>query len=156
MSIAPADYAPLDPDTYKHQARLLLAQHCARPVTLDGRQCHIHTASSSNKGRRVEMTVYMTGDPTPIDSAKVSIPEGMVTEMEILIFVGLIAGIVFAIVAGYMGQKHALIQVRKLSDEEIDDEIYWAEAFGDSTSIFHDERTRREQERPKLSPELTA
>lgn len=67
-AITAPDYAPLDQDEYKRQALLLRSLHCARPVMFDGRQAYIHTLSASVAGGRIEMTAYLTGDPTPIDA----------------------------------------------------------------------------------------
>ncbi len=67
------DYAPLDQETYRHQALLLRSLHCARPVHLEGREGFIHTLSSSQAGGRVEMTVYLAGDPAPVDSARITV-----------------------------------------------------------------------------------
>lgn len=65
-----SEYAPLDPEEYKRQLLLLRSLHCARPVILDGKQAYIHTLSASQDGGHIEMTAYMTGDPTPVDATR--------------------------------------------------------------------------------------
>ncbi len=68
-----SSYSPLDADVYRHQERLLRSLHCARPVKFHDKECFIHTLSLSVAGGHVEMTVYLTGDSTPIDSGKVEV-----------------------------------------------------------------------------------
>lgn len=63
----------LDRDTYLHQARLLRALHGARPVMHDGHSKFIHTVTAQQAGGTIEMTVYLAGDPTPIDSAQIAL-----------------------------------------------------------------------------------
>lgn len=64
---------PLDPDAYKHQARILQAQHYCRPVIVDGLQQFVQVASSRLAGGRVQMDVYLTGKPEAIDSSKITL-----------------------------------------------------------------------------------
>jgi hypothetical protein len=66
---------PLDSDAYKHQARILQAQHYCRPVIFDGREQFVHTASSRLAGGRVEMDVYLAGIAGAIDSARITLAE---------------------------------------------------------------------------------
>jgi hypothetical protein len=64
---------PLDPDAYKHQARILQAMHYCRPVIVDGLQQFVQVASSRLAGGRVQMDVYLTGKPEAIDSSKITL-----------------------------------------------------------------------------------
>lgn len=64
---------PLDPDAYKHQARILQAQHYCRPVLFDGKEQFVSVASSRLAGGRVEMDVYLAGLPGAIDSSKITL-----------------------------------------------------------------------------------
>jgi hypothetical protein len=68
-------YAPLDLAEYNRQARLVRAQHCAYPVVFDGQQRFIQVIHSRLAGGRVEMEIYLTGDPQPIDSTKIFLSE---------------------------------------------------------------------------------
>lgn len=67
------EYGPLDEAAYRHQALLLRSLHWARPVMLAGREVYIHTVSASLSGGHIEMTVYMTGDPTPTPSKLIEV-----------------------------------------------------------------------------------
>lgn len=67
------EYASLDTDAYKHQALLLRSLHCARPVHVHGREAFIHTLTASLVGGHIEMTVYLTGDPAPVDCSQVRV-----------------------------------------------------------------------------------
>jgi hypothetical protein len=69
------DYAPLDPDAYKHHALMLKSLHCARPVIHGGKSCHIQSAHVGPSGGRVAMTVYLAGSPAPIDSSEITLQE---------------------------------------------------------------------------------
>jgi hypothetical protein len=68
-------HSPLEPDAYKHQARLLLAQHSARPVLFDGKENFIQVIDSRLAGGRVDMTVYLIGNQNPIDSSRIALAE---------------------------------------------------------------------------------
>lgn len=70
-----AERTSLDPDAYKHQARILQAQHYCRPVLLDGVEQFVQVASSRLTGGRVEMDVYLAGIPGAIDSSKIVLSE---------------------------------------------------------------------------------
>jgi hypothetical protein len=74
-ALSTPEYTALDEDAYKHQRLLLKAQHCAYPVQFDGKERFIHTLTSALAGGHVEMTVYLTGSPAPIDSAQITVPE---------------------------------------------------------------------------------
>lgn len=63
----------LDPDAYRHHARILQAQHYARPVWFNGKEEFVQVASSRLAGGRIQMDVYFTGNPTAIDSALIQI-----------------------------------------------------------------------------------
>lgn len=64
----------LDHPVYTRQARLLRALHAAQPIEHAGRKQFIHTITAQQSGGAIEMTVYFTGDPTPVDSADIQIP----------------------------------------------------------------------------------
>jgi hypothetical protein len=68
-------YAPVDLAEYNRQARLLRAQHCAYPVLFDDQQRFIQVINSRLAGGRVEMEIYLTGDPQPIDSKEICLSE---------------------------------------------------------------------------------
>lgn len=65
------EHGPLDPDAYKHQARIPQALHYARPVRFEGKECFVQAAPARLAGGRVEMEVFLMGCPTPIDSTKI-------------------------------------------------------------------------------------
>lgn len=69
----------IDLPAYLRQAQLLRALHAARPVEHGGCRQFIHTVSAQQAGGRIEMTVYLTGDPTPIDSAQIALPDSAAT-----------------------------------------------------------------------------
>jgi len=64
---------PLDPDAYKHQARLLKSAHCARPVVHQGLHQFINGLTLYHDGGRVAMIVYLTGKNGGIDSSEIQI-----------------------------------------------------------------------------------
>lgn len=64
----------LDRETYTHQARLLRALHAAQPIEHEGRKQFIHTISAQQSGGAIDMTVYLAGDATPVDSTEIHIP----------------------------------------------------------------------------------
>lgn len=66
---------PLDPDAYKHQARILQALHYCRPVLHEGLNQFVQVVNSRLAGGRVQMDVYLTGKPDAIDSSKITLAE---------------------------------------------------------------------------------
>lgn len=64
----------LDRTVYTHQARLLRAPHAAQPIEHAGRKQFIYAIRSQQSGGAIEMTVYFTGDATPVDSAEIQLP----------------------------------------------------------------------------------
>jgi len=64
---------PLDPNAYKHQARLLKSAHCARPVVHHGLHQFINGLTLYHDGGRVAMLVYLAGKPDGVDSNDVQI-----------------------------------------------------------------------------------
>lgn len=64
---------PIDPESFKHQARLLKSAHCCRPVLLNGIKQFIHTLTIYQDGGRLGMTVYLNGIKGGIDSSEVQI-----------------------------------------------------------------------------------
>lgn len=68
-----ADFEPLDKATHDHHLALLTALGCARPVLYEGRQRFIQVATARQDGGRIEMVVYLAGDPAPIDASAVSL-----------------------------------------------------------------------------------
>lgn len=68
-----AEVEPLDKAAYDHQRMLLKALHCAHPVLHDGRQRFVQVVTARQDGGRIEMVLYMAGDPAPIDASAVSL-----------------------------------------------------------------------------------
>ena len=66
---------PLDPDAYKHQAHILRAMHYCIPVMHEGLSQFVQVVNSRLAGGRVQMDVYLTGKPDPIDSSKITLAE---------------------------------------------------------------------------------
>lgn len=64
---------PLDPNAYKHQARLLKSAHCCRPVVHQGLHQFINGLTLYHDGGRVAMLVYLAGMKDGIDSSDVQI-----------------------------------------------------------------------------------
>jgi hypothetical protein len=64
---------PLDPDTYRHQLRLLKFLHCGRPVLYQGLKQLVRCLSANQSGSDVQMTVYLAGMPAGIDSTEIQI-----------------------------------------------------------------------------------
>lgn len=64
---------PLDPNAYKHQARLLKSAHCCRPVVYRGLHQFINGLTLYHDGGRVAMLVYLAGKPDGIDSNEIQI-----------------------------------------------------------------------------------
>jgi hypothetical protein len=52
--------------TEKHELMLLRAAQTARPVIFEGRQNFIHTVHGQLYGGAFEVTVYLTGNPSPL------------------------------------------------------------------------------------------
>lgn len=69
------DFAPLDPDAYKHAAMLLKAQHCCHPVCHGGKAGFLQDFASRLAGGRVEVEVYLTGNPEPIPANEIKLQE---------------------------------------------------------------------------------
>lgn len=68
-------HSPLDVDAYKHQAKLLLAQHSARPVLFEGKETFVQAIHSRLAGGGIQMDVWLTGDPQLIDSSRIALIE---------------------------------------------------------------------------------
>lgn len=68
-------YTPLDADDYRHQARLLLALHSARPVLYRGQHRFVQVMTPTLSGGRVQTDIYLTGEPAPIDSREIELME---------------------------------------------------------------------------------
>jgi hypothetical protein len=64
---------PLDPESFKHQYRLLKSAHCCRPVIYHGLNQFIHSLTLHQDGGRVAMTVYLAGITGGIESSEVQI-----------------------------------------------------------------------------------
>jgi hypothetical protein len=69
------EYAPLDPDSYKHAAVLHKALHAAHPVLWDGKVGYIQVIISRLAGGRVETEAYLTGNPQCIDIKDIALYE---------------------------------------------------------------------------------
>jgi hypothetical protein len=65
--------ALLNPEAYLHQARLLWLLSAGRPVLHDGSNKYIHTVTAQQAGGAIEMAVYFSGDPTPVDSSLIQL-----------------------------------------------------------------------------------
>ncbi|MES2787658.1 MAG: hypothetical protein V4684_19485 [Pseudomonadota bacterium] len=72
------DYAPLDDAEYRRQARLLRALHCAYPVMHKGKLQFIQAVHASLAGGRIDMDIFLTGNPAIIDSKEITLPEKQV------------------------------------------------------------------------------
>lgn len=66
---------PLDPAAYLQHRILLKALHFAHPVIHEGKQQFIQVASARLAGGRVQMDVYFTDRPEPVDSATITLAE---------------------------------------------------------------------------------
>lgn len=73
--IVSTDYTPLDLSEYNRHAKLLRALHCAYPVLFEDKQCFIQVIHARLAGGRIEMEVYLTGNPQPIDIERITVPE---------------------------------------------------------------------------------
>ena len=70
-----APTGPLDPEAYRHQMPLLKAMHHATPVMVDGKQQYLQVLTPRLAGGRVQMDVYLQGNPVAIDSSKITLAE---------------------------------------------------------------------------------
>lgn len=66
---------PLDPEAYRHQMVLLKALHHAHPVIFEGTQQFLQVLTPRLAGGRVQMDVYLTGRPAPVDSTEITLAE---------------------------------------------------------------------------------
>lgn len=71
----PEQTGPLDPEAYRQQMLLLKAMHYASPVMHDGVQQYLQVLTPRLAGGRVQMDVYFTGRPQPVDSATITLAE---------------------------------------------------------------------------------
>lgn len=66
---------PLDPEAYRHQMLLLEAMHHCAQVVYEGKCQFLQVLTPRLDGGRVQMDVYLTGRPTPVDSSKITLAE---------------------------------------------------------------------------------
>ena len=71
--IPPPDFAISKRPEHVHQRILQAAIQVARPVIVNGKVEHMHTITSQQRGGRIEMLVYLTGNPVPVDAAEVAL-----------------------------------------------------------------------------------
>lgn len=71
----PEQAGPLDPVAYRHHQLLLRAMHYAHEVMHEGLYQYIHTMTPRQAGGRIQMDVYFTGRPEPVDSATITLAE---------------------------------------------------------------------------------
>ena len=66
-------FEPLDKVALEHQWMLLKALGCARPVCFEGKNRFVQEITARQDGGRIQMTVYLTGSPAPIDSSLIEL-----------------------------------------------------------------------------------
>ncbi|HEX8610211.1 MAG TPA: hypothetical protein VF800_02900 [Telluria sp.] len=71
--LPPPNFSRSELPEHKHQRILLAALQNGHPVEVAGKVEHIHTVSAQRAGGRIDMVVYLSGDPTPIDAPLVSL-----------------------------------------------------------------------------------
>lgn len=71
---AAAEYAPLDKDACTHQLTILKAMHCTRPLLYKGRENFVQVVNVRLLGGRIEMDVWLTGNPERVDPSELSVP----------------------------------------------------------------------------------
>ncbi len=71
--LPPPDFSISKLPEHVHQRILQAAIQVARPVLVDGKIAYMHTLTSQQRGGTIEMLVYLTGNPTPVDSSAVSL-----------------------------------------------------------------------------------
>jgi hypothetical protein len=67
------NFEPLDKAAYDRQRMLLKALSCAHPVCYQGKNLFVQELTARQDGGRIQMTVYLTGNPTPIDSSEIEL-----------------------------------------------------------------------------------
>jgi hypothetical protein len=68
-------FVPINAEEYLRQATLLKALHAAHPVQVGSRVGFVHTVRAQQAGGRIQMDVYLAGDPAPIDSSQVDLQQ---------------------------------------------------------------------------------
>lgn len=69
------DYTRSDLPEHKHQRILQAALQVARPVIVAGKVGYIHTLTSQQIGGRIEMIVYLMGNPAPVNASEVTLQD---------------------------------------------------------------------------------
>ena len=65
---------PLDEAAMKHALKLVKSMFCCRQVLVDGKLEFIHTATASQAGGHIDLTVYLAGSPAPVPADRVTVP----------------------------------------------------------------------------------
>lgn len=71
---AATEYAPLDKDACTHQLTILKALNCARPLLYRGQENFVQVVHARLAGGRVEMDVWLTGNPERVDPSELTVP----------------------------------------------------------------------------------
>ena len=71
--LPPPDFAISKTPEHVHQRILQAAIQVGRPVLVAGKVEYLHTLTTQQAGGRIEMLVYLTGNPKPFDAADVAL-----------------------------------------------------------------------------------
>ena len=66
-------FEPLDAAAYDRQRMVLKALSCAHPVSYQGKSQFVQEITARQDGGRIQMTVYLAGNPDPIDSSLIEL-----------------------------------------------------------------------------------